>query len=147
MFNERKYQINNEDLKVGDIVAIGCKHYINFGQHSFVLYKKAEIIKISPKRTKITIKNENGLVETLSSIITMLRYTDEVEEYNKEIRLRYEVYKFLIKQNDEINTVYNLQKDLFLIISKMNIEKVNLIYNSIVTLKSNIEETLKEYEQ
>lgn len=142
MLNEEKYRMSNEDLKAGEIVGIRCRHYVfGFGNHSFVFYKKGGIIKVSPKKTKITIKYESGVIETFSNNIAIIKYTEEVEKYNAEMRLRNEVYNFITKISSEIP---NLNQDVFVMVSNMSIDRVNLIYNSIATLKDNIEDTLKE---
>lgn len=101
MFKESEYRLNNEDLQAGQI--IGVPYVNNLGGFcgiSFHFYRKAKIVKLTPKKTKVTVVwldgEEEGKTEVLERT-TIIDYVKEVEEYNQETQMRFEVCSFFLR--------------------------------------------------
>lgn len=155
MFEERKYRLNNEDLQVGQIIGVP---YVNtlggFCGIPFRFYRKAEIIKLTPKKTKVTVMWLDGEKEGKTEVLekaTIIDYVKEIEEYNQETQMRFEICSFFMRNEgickyyiqvlnyeyDEKSSrslIYNFAKYL----RDSEIDLIEKLHTAIITFQDNL---------
>lgn len=144
-----EYEIPVDKLAVDMNVYIPLKRYVTMSR-SVTIFCEYQIIKISPKRTKITLKNKSGNVECLKSTDKFYYICDELTEYSshmfnflkvyKDLSDYKPVYNWLEKISADKNNGYSLNNELIPILKYKQPDELQRI----VDLIDNFEKDLLE---